>query len=111
MSDLTPPSYTFEVPSYPQVFVVAPARRRPYWLHILLLLLTALTAMFAILLLPWLRLGRGAEVVRSSVHLCGVVDIAAEEMRPGTARLYESPDAILRRALFAPERAAKREEA
>jgi hypothetical protein len=49
--------------------------------------------------------------VRSSVHLCGVVDIAAEEMRPGTARLYETPDAILRRALFAPERAAKREEA
>ena len=41
------------------------------------LLLTALTAMFAILLLPWLRMGRGAEVVRSNVHLCGVVDVAA----------------------------------
>jgi formate hydrogenlyase subunit 3/multisubunit Na+/H+ antiporter MnhD subunit len=75
------------------------------------LLLTALTAMFAILLLPWLRMGRGAEVVRSNVHLCGVVDVAAEDMRPSTARLYETPDAVLRRALFAPERAAKREEA
>jgi formate hydrogenlyase subunit 3/multisubunit Na+/H+ antiporter MnhD subunit len=75
------------------------------------LLLTALTAMFAILLLPWLRLGRGAEVVRSNVHLCGVVDVAAEDMRPSTARLYETPDAVLRRALFAPERAAKHEEA
>ena len=30
MSDPTPPvSYTFEVPAYPQVFVAAPARRRP----------------------------------------------------------------------------------
>jgi NADH:ubiquinone oxidoreductase subunit 5 (subunit L)/multisubunit Na+/H+ antiporter MnhA subunit len=75
------------------------------------LLLTALTALFAILLLPWLRMGRGAEVVRSNVHLCGVVDVAAEDMRPSTARLYETPDAVLRRALFAPERAAKREEA
>ncbi len=75
------------------------------------LLLTALAAMFAILLLPWLRLGRGAEVVRSNVHLCGVLDVAAEDMRPSTARLYETPDAVLRRALFAPERAAKREEA
>jgi len=75
------------------------------------LLLTALTAMFSILLLPWLRMGRGAEVVRSNVHLCGVVDVAAEDMRPSTARLYETPDTILRRALFAPERAAKREEA
>jgi formate hydrogenlyase subunit 3/multisubunit Na+/H+ antiporter MnhD subunit len=75
------------------------------------LLLTALTAMFAILLLPWLRMGRGAEVVRSNVHLCGVVDVAAEDMRPSTARLYETPDAVLRRALFAPERATKHEEA
>jgi hypothetical protein len=32
-------------------------------------------------------------------------------MRPSTARLYETPDAVLRRALFAPERAAKGEEA
>ena len=46
MSDSTPPvSYTFEVSSYPQVFVAAPARRRPYWLHILLLLLTLATTL------------------------------------------------------------------
>ena len=31
-----------------------------------------------------------------------------EDMRPSTARLYETPDAVLRRALFAPERAGRR---
>jgi membrane-associated protease RseP (regulator of RpoE activity) len=46
MSDSTPPiSYTFEVPRYTQVFVAAPARRRPYWLHALLLLLTLMTTL------------------------------------------------------------------
>ena len=46
MSDPTPPaSYTFEVASYPQVLVAAPARRRPYWLHLLLLLLTLMTTL------------------------------------------------------------------
>ena len=44
LSDSTQPaSYTFEVPSYPQVYVAAPAQRRPYWLHILLLVTTILT--------------------------------------------------------------------
>jgi len=46
MSDSTRPvSYTFEVSSYPQVFVAAPSRRRPYWLHLLLLLLTVFTTL------------------------------------------------------------------
>lgn len=47
MSDPTPPiSYTFEVSSYPQVFVAAPAKpRRRYWLHILLLALTLMTTL------------------------------------------------------------------
>jgi membrane-associated protease RseP (regulator of RpoE activity) len=41
MSNPQPPiSYTFEVPTYPQVFVPAPRWHRRYWLHILLLLLT-----------------------------------------------------------------------
>lgn len=45
MSDSHPPtSYTFELSSYPQVFVAAPLRRR-WWLHILLLLLTLLTTL------------------------------------------------------------------
>src|SRR5271166_4657740 len=40
MSDPSPPiSYTFEVPAYPQVFVPTARKPRPYWLHILLLLL------------------------------------------------------------------------
>ncbi len=46
MSESTPPaSYTFEVSSYPHVFVAAPARQRRLWLHILLLLLTLLTTL------------------------------------------------------------------
>jgi membrane-associated protease RseP (regulator of RpoE activity) len=46
MSDPQPPiSYTFEVPTYQQVFVPAARRHRPYWLHILLLLLTIVTTL------------------------------------------------------------------
>ncbi len=46
MSDLTPPaSYTFEVSSYPQVFVAPPAPRRQYWLHLLLLVATLFTTL------------------------------------------------------------------
>lgn len=46
MSDPTPPiSYTFEVPAYPQVRSAAPTERRPYWLHILLLVLTTLATL------------------------------------------------------------------
>ncbi len=46
MSDPQPPiSYTFEVPAYPQVFVPSAPKRRPYWLHILLLLLTIATTL------------------------------------------------------------------
>lgn len=40
-----PSSYTFEVPSYPQVFVAAPPVRRRWWLHILLLMLTLATTL------------------------------------------------------------------
>ncbi len=46
MSDSTPPlSYSFETSPYPQVFTVAKAPRRPYWLHALLLLLTFATTL------------------------------------------------------------------
>ncbi len=46
MSESTPPaSYTFEVSSYPQVFIHSPSRHRRYWLHLLLLLLTLLTTL------------------------------------------------------------------
>jgi membrane-associated protease RseP (regulator of RpoE activity) len=41
MSDSTPPiPYSLESSTYPQVFTVTKAPRRPYWLHALLLLLT-----------------------------------------------------------------------
>lgn len=47
MSDPTPPlSYTFQAVPRPEVFVAAaPRPRRPYWLHLLLLLLTVLTTL------------------------------------------------------------------
>ena len=46
MSDPSQPiSYTFEVPSRPEVFVVAECSKRPYWLHLLLLLLTMATTL------------------------------------------------------------------
>lgn len=45
MSDSTPPiSYTFEVPSYPQVIAADPVHRR-YWLHLLLLAVTIFTTL------------------------------------------------------------------
>jgi NADH:ubiquinone oxidoreductase subunit 5 (subunit L)/multisubunit Na+/H+ antiporter MnhA subunit len=75
------------------------------------LVLSALTLAFVALLLPWLKLGRGARVARTDTHLCGVGDLVAEEMRPGAAKLYETPDAVLRRALFAPRRPAENEKA
>jgi len=46
MPEPTPPaSYTFEVSSYPQVFLAEPVRQRRWWLHLLLLLLTLLTTL------------------------------------------------------------------
>lgn len=46
MSDSNPPlSYSLESQSYPQVFTVTRTARRPYWLHILLLLLTFATTL------------------------------------------------------------------
>jgi len=46
MPDSTPPaSYTFEVSSFPQVFIAQPVRHRRYWIHILLLLLTLLSTL------------------------------------------------------------------
>jgi membrane-associated protease RseP (regulator of RpoE activity) len=46
MSDPTPPiSYTFEVPAYSQALNAACTGRRPYWLHLLLLLLTLFTTL------------------------------------------------------------------
>ena len=46
MSDPSQPlSYTFEVPPHPQVYVVTQRKKRPYWLHLLLLLLTMATTL------------------------------------------------------------------
>jgi membrane-associated protease RseP (regulator of RpoE activity) len=46
MSDPSQPiSYTFDVAPRPEVFVVTQRKKRPYWLHLLLLLLTMLTTL------------------------------------------------------------------
>ena len=46
MSDPSQPiSYTFEVPSRPEIFFVAQQTKRPYWLHLLLLMLTMVTTL------------------------------------------------------------------
>lgn len=47
MSDPTPPmSYTFETAPHPQVFIATrPQRTRPYWLHLLLFVLTVFTTL------------------------------------------------------------------
>ncbi len=46
MSDPSQPlTYTFEVPTRPEVLVVTRREKRPYWLHLLLLLLTLLTTL------------------------------------------------------------------
>ena len=71
--------------------------------------MSGLMLLLMALLTPWLWLGRRAGIVRGDLHLCGVDDIQLEAMRPGTARLYESPDAVLRRALFPPQRAVEDE--
>jgi len=74
------------------------------------LVLSAVALLVVALLAPWLWLGRKRGIVRNAVYLCGASDMTAEDARAPSGRLYETPEAILRRALFAPERAAEAEE-
>ncbi|MDC7785211.1 proton-conducting transporter membrane subunit [Rhodoplanes sp. TEM] len=66
-------------------------------------LVSVLVLILAAVLLPWLRLGHRAGVVRTHVHECGVGDLLPEATRVGAASLFETPDAAVR-ALFAPRR-------
>ena len=75
------------------------------------LLLSVLSLILAAALVPWLRLGHRAGIVRTGVHMCGVTDVAAEAVRASTAGLYETPDAVIRRALFAGSRTGEGEKA
>jgi hypothetical protein len=75
------------------------------------LLLSVLTLILGAALLPYLRLGHRAGIVRTNVHLCGVTDVSAEAVRTSTVGLYETPDAVIRRALFAGPRAGEGEKA
>ena len=68
----------------------------------------ALTAVAVLVMAPlsaFLMIGRKGGIVRNPAHLCGVSDMTAVDARPVTERLYETPEAVLRRALFAPEAA------
>ena len=65
-------------------------------------------AMLSVLLLAggliatlYLRQGRGAAVIRSPIHLCGVADIASAQLNVNAANLFESPDAAIRGLLHA----------
>ena len=49
----------------------------------------------------YLRLGRGAAVIRSPIHLCGVHDISSAQAHMGAGNLYEAPDAAIRGLLHA----------
>ena len=60
----------------------------------LLLIITGLGSFY-------LRLGRGAAVIRSPIHLCGVDDLPAAVGHMGASNLFESPDAVIRGLLHA----------
>jgi len=49
----------------------------------------------------YLRQGRGAAVIRSPIHLCGVADIASAQLNVNASNLFESPDAAIRGLLHA----------
>ena len=56
------------------------------------MLLSILVLVFGLILLPWLRLGRKAGVVRSNAHVCGVGDLSGGQTRLGANSLFETPD-------------------
>jgi NADH:ubiquinone oxidoreductase subunit 5 (subunit L)/multisubunit Na+/H+ antiporter MnhA subunit len=56
------------------------------------MLLSVLVLVFGLILLPWLRLGRKAGVVRSNAHVCGVGDLSDGQTRLGANSLFETPD-------------------
>ena len=75
------------------------------------LLLSVLTLILAAALVPWLRLGHRAGVVRSA-SICAASPMSpADAVRASTAGLYETPDAVIRRALFAGPRTGEGEKA
>ncbi|CAH2603853.1 Carbon monoxide-induced hydrogenase membrane protein CooM [Rhodovastum atsumiense] len=59
-------------------------------------LLAFLMLVLGLALLPWLRLGHRAGLVRSEPHSCGVTTLAPDLTRVGAASLFEDPDAAIR---------------
>jgi formate hydrogenlyase subunit 3/multisubunit Na+/H+ antiporter MnhD subunit len=54
--------------------------------------LSVLVLILGLILLPWLKLGRGAGVIRSDAHVCGVGDLSGSRARVGANNLFDSPD-------------------
>jgi formate hydrogenlyase subunit 3/multisubunit Na+/H+ antiporter MnhD subunit len=64
-------------------------------------LLTGLLAVFVWLGAAYLRLGRGAGVIRSPIHLCGDKGLPAAATQVGASNLYRVPESALRGLLHA----------
>jgi hypothetical protein len=54
--------------------------------------LSILALVLSLILLPWLKLGRGAGVIRSDAHVCGVSDLSGGGARVGANNLFDSFD-------------------
>ncbi|MEF2074620.1 proton-conducting transporter membrane subunit [Consotaella aegiceratis] len=65
-------------------------------------LMSVLVLALGLILIPWLRLGRQAGVVKTPIHTSGVgeEDLTPASTRVGAFSLYESPDSLIRRALL-----------
>jgi formate hydrogenlyase subunit 3/multisubunit Na+/H+ antiporter MnhD subunit len=59
-------------------------------------LVSVMVLILSAALVPWLRVGRRAGVVRIRVHACGVGDLVPEASRVGAVGLFETPDAVVR---------------
>jgi membrane-associated protease RseP (regulator of RpoE activity) len=80
-----PYSYTFEVPSRPEAWVVTRRKKRPYWLHLLLLLLTMVTT-----------LAVGAAIYDNFLHARPAFALGSEIVPLFRARwLWQQPSRLL----------------
>jgi formate hydrogenlyase subunit 3/multisubunit Na+/H+ antiporter MnhD subunit len=59
-------------------------------------LLSVFVVLIGAVLLPYLRLGHRAGVVRTQIHQCGVGDLLPETTRVGAVNLFETPNAAIR---------------
>ncbi|MCF8480388.1 MAG: oxidoreductase [Rhodospirillum sp.] len=58
--------------------------------------LSILALVLGLILVPWLKLGRGAGVIRSDAHVCGVSDLSGGGARVGANNLFDSFNTAIR---------------